>query len=194
MIHYKSLHIYVCVCIYIYIYIWRRKWQPTPAFLLGKSHGQRSLAGYNPWDRKESDTTYQLNNNYIYIERVDPWRTWFELHGSTYIWTFFSYHTIMDWLNPWMRNFRNGGTTYVEWARVCAQSCLVLCNPMDCSPLGSSVHETSLERILKWVDISLSRELPDPGTKPASPVSLALTDEFFTTETPGNPTYVKGWL
>ena len=28
---------------------WRRKWQPTPIFLPGKSHGQRSLAGYNPW-------------------------------------------------------------------------------------------------------------------------------------------------
>ena len=28
---------------------WRRKWQPTPVFLSGESHGQRSLAGYNPW-------------------------------------------------------------------------------------------------------------------------------------------------
>ena len=36
---------------------WRRKWQPTPVFLPGKSLGQRSLAGYSPWDRKELDTT-----------------------------------------------------------------------------------------------------------------------------------------
>ena len=36
---------------------WRRKWQPAPVFLLGAFHGQRSLAGYSPWDRKESDTT-----------------------------------------------------------------------------------------------------------------------------------------
>ena len=35
---------------------WRRKWQPTPVFLLGKSHGQRSLAGYSPWGCKELDT------------------------------------------------------------------------------------------------------------------------------------------
>ena len=35
---------------------WRRKWQPTPVFLPGKSHGQRSLAGYSPWGCKESDT------------------------------------------------------------------------------------------------------------------------------------------
>ena len=34
---------------------WRRKWQPTPVFLPGKSRGQRSLVGYSPGDRKESD-------------------------------------------------------------------------------------------------------------------------------------------
>ena len=32
---------------------WRRKWQPTPVFLLGKSHGQRSLVGYSPWGHKK---------------------------------------------------------------------------------------------------------------------------------------------
>ena len=36
---------------------WRRKWQTTPVFLLGESHGQRSLAGYSPWGPKELDTT-----------------------------------------------------------------------------------------------------------------------------------------
>ena len=36
---------------------WRRKWQPTAAFLPGKSHGQGSLVGYNAWGLKESDTT-----------------------------------------------------------------------------------------------------------------------------------------
>ena len=36
---------------------WSRAWQPTPVFLPGDSHGQRSLAGYSPWGCKESDTT-----------------------------------------------------------------------------------------------------------------------------------------
>ena len=36
---------------------WRRARQPTPIFLSGEFHGQRSLAGYNPRGRKESDTT-----------------------------------------------------------------------------------------------------------------------------------------
>ena len=40
---------------------WRRAWQPTPVFLPGESHGQRSLTGYSPWYFKESDTTEQLN-------------------------------------------------------------------------------------------------------------------------------------
>ena len=36
---------------------WRRAWQPTPVFLPGESHGQRSLVGYSPWGGKESDMT-----------------------------------------------------------------------------------------------------------------------------------------
>ena len=39
---------------------WRREWQPTPVFLPGKYHGQRSLVGYSLWGHKESDTTKPL--------------------------------------------------------------------------------------------------------------------------------------
>ena len=42
-------------------YPWRRKWQSTPALLPGMSHGRRSLIGYSPWGRKESDTTERLH-------------------------------------------------------------------------------------------------------------------------------------
>ena len=38
-----------------------KKWKHTPVFLPGESHGQRSLAGYNPCDHKELDTTEQLS-------------------------------------------------------------------------------------------------------------------------------------
>ena len=37
------------------------KWQPTPVFLPGEFHGQRSLVGYSPWDRKDLDTTERLH-------------------------------------------------------------------------------------------------------------------------------------
>ena len=39
---------------------WRRSWKSNLVFLPGESHGQRSLVGYSPWGRKESDTTQQL--------------------------------------------------------------------------------------------------------------------------------------
>ena len=45
--------------------LWRRKWQPTPVFLFGESHGQRSLGDYSPWGCKESHTTEQLSMHAI---------------------------------------------------------------------------------------------------------------------------------
>ena len=42
-------------------YFWRRQWHPTPVLLPGESPGWRSLMGYSPWGRKESDTTEQLH-------------------------------------------------------------------------------------------------------------------------------------
>ena len=45
---------------------WRRKWQLTLVFLAGKLHGQRSLSGYNPWGRTESDT---FEHAYIHAPR-----------------------------------------------------------------------------------------------------------------------------
>ena len=44
---------------------WRREWLPTPVFLPGEFHGERSLVGYSPWGCKESDTTRQLRLGYV---------------------------------------------------------------------------------------------------------------------------------
>ena len=60
---------------------WRRKWQPTPVFLpgewteeptesvgwqrVGHTHGRRSLVGYSPWGREESDTTERLHFDFL---------------------------------------------------------------------------------------------------------------------------------
>ena len=46
---------------------WRKKWQPASVFLPGKSHGQKSLAGYSPKGCKESDTTERLST-YLHIK------------------------------------------------------------------------------------------------------------------------------
>ena len=64
---------------------------------------------------------------------------------------------------------------------MCAKSlqlCLTLCNSMDCSLLGSSVHGILLARIPEWVTTPSSRDLPDPGIKSASP---ALAGRFLIT-------------
>ena len=47
---------------------WRRKWQPTPVLLPGKSHGWRRLVGYNPWCQKESDMTEQLHFHFLSVD------------------------------------------------------------------------------------------------------------------------------
>ena len=53
------------------------------------------------------------------------------------------------------------------------QSCPTLCNPVDCSLPGSSVHGILQARILEWVAISFSRDLPNPGIEPGSPALQA---------------------
>ena len=45
---------------------WRGKWQPTPVFLPGESHGQRSLVGYSSWGPKESDTIGHIRTGFLY--------------------------------------------------------------------------------------------------------------------------------
>ena len=57
------------------------------------------------------------------------------------------------------------------------------CDPMDSSPPGSSVHGILQARILEWVAISFSKDLPDPGTEPGSP---ALQVDSLPSESPGN--------
>ena len=53
-----------------YLVSWSRKWQPTPVFLPGKFHGQRSLVGCSPWGLKESDTTDRLSAHIHLVSRL----------------------------------------------------------------------------------------------------------------------------
>ena len=57
-----------------------------------------------------------------------------------------------------------------------AQLYPTLCDPMDCNLPGSSVHGILQVRILEWVAIPFSGDLPNPGIKPGSP---ALQADFF---------------
>ena len=140
----------------------RRTWQPTPVFMPGESHGQRSLAGYSPWGRTESDTT----------ERLSTCRTilgcFMSVHPS--IQYRISEHgkdgklllLVID-KTPRMTqpNFIRGSISLKVKVLV-VQSCPTLCDPMDCSLLGSSVHGILQTRILEWVAIPFSRVSSQP--------------------------------
>ena len=65
-----------------------------------------------------------------------------------------------------------------------AQSCLTLCDPVDCSPPGSSIHGILQARILEWLPFPSPGDHPDPGIEPRSP---ALEADALTSELPGKP-------
>ena len=53
---------------------WRRTWKPTPVFSPGKSHGQRSLAGYGPQGHKESDMN-RVTYTHAHMHKDPRWLT-----------------------------------------------------------------------------------------------------------------------
>ena len=65
-----------------------------------------------------------------------------------------------------------------------AQSCPTLCDPMDCSLPGSSVRGILQARVLEWVALPSSGDIPDRGTEPRSP---ALQADSLPSEPPGKP-------
>ena len=79
--------------------------------------------------------------------------------------------------------------------RLCSvtQSCLTLCDPIDCSPPGSSVHGILQARILEWVPCPSPGDFPDPGIEPKSP---ALQVDSLPSEPPGkrNSPQIHGYL
>ena len=76
---------------------------------------------------------------------------------------------------------------YPFFYHMCAkllQLCLTLCDPMDCSISGSSVHRFLQVRILEWVSFSPPGDLPNPGVKPGSPTLQA---DSLPSVPPGKP-------
>ena len=90
----------------------RWEWLPTPVFLPGESHGQRSLVGYSSW-----------------VTKSQTWLT-FSFFFCLKLSSCYQYSEVLV-----------------------AQLCLTLCNPMNCSPPGSSIHGILQARTLKWIAI-----------------------------------------
>ena len=107
---------------------------------LGDSEGQGNLACCSPWACEELDTPEGLNNNKDFVGYRKPY---------------------FDKLCVGRKN-DSPSTLLGPGLRVCAKSCLTLCDPMDCSLPGSSVHGIFQAIILEWVAISYSRGSSQP--------------------------------
>ena len=111
--------------------------------LAWRSHGQRNLVGYSPWGCKRVRHSLTNNNNkYIHIHVI---------YMHTCMISCFSYIYVCIQI------------TYI-WIYLLLLFSYVwfFCNPMDCSPPGSSVHEISQAGILEWIGISFSRGSSQP--------------------------------
>ena len=78
-----------------------KEWQPISVFLTGKSHGQRSLAGYNPWVHKKSDMTEWLTL-YLLQGLEDPLEKEMATHSSILAWEIPWTRSLVD-CSPWGR-------------------------------------------------------------------------------------------
>ena len=70
-------------------------------------------------------------------------------------------------------------------AQLLSQSCPTLCNPMDCSPPGSSVHGISRQEYWNGLAFPPPRDLPDTSMELVSLMFSELADKFFSTVSPG---------
>ena len=91
--------------------------------------------------------------------------------------------------------FTTSATLEAQVKVLVAQSCLTLCDPRDGSLPGSSVHRILQVRTLEWVAMPFSKDLPNPGTKPRSPILQA---DSLPSEPPGKPswysvTFISMW-
>ena len=92
------------------------------------------------------------------------------------------------WIS-WSLKFQEIGYHNSESESEVAQSCPTLCDPMDCSLPGFSVHGIFQQEYWSGLPFPSPGDLPDPGIKLAS---LALAGRFFTAEPPGKPQ--KGYI
>ena len=127
---------------------WRRKWQPTPVLLPGKSYGWRRVVGYCPWGHKESDTVAAAAKSVqlcpTLCNPIDSSPPGSPVPGILQA-------RILEWVavsfsNPWKGKVKVKLLSRV-WLR----------DPRDCSLPRSSIHGIFQARVLEWVAVSFSR-------------------------------------
>jgi len=104
--------------------------------------------------------TCEYNKNHCIVFKLAPEQHEFKLHRATYMKIF---PTINSMLLHELWLVESTDAVFVS----VTQLCLALCNPMDCSPPGSSIHGTLQARILQWVAIPFSKGIfPIQGSNP----------------------------
>ena len=186
---------------------WRRKWQPTPLFLPGKSHGQRNLVDYSPWSFKRVRHGLATKQQTIfYCLPVLCNLT------NTVVWDTFPWWS--DWSSEWSANLPKGMQLEQQWnlnfvpfysKTGCLPVVVTVLNStvltaneymLNCLAVAHSLwphgsHEAPLSMEFSWQEY-WSRlpfcppgRLPDPGIEPLSPLSC-IAGRFFVMEPPGN--------
>ena len=84
---------------------WRRTWQPTPVFLPGESHGQRSLVGYSPRGHKELDMTEATQHTHQRIIRDHRPSIWWVPYLTLKRW---GWHPFASWGSPDVKSLLPG--------------------------------------------------------------------------------------
>ena len=141
---------------------WRRERLPTPVFWPGEFHGL-----YSTWGPKELDTTEWLSLSFwgwLYVWICIKYITNGNLMYSPGDSTWSSVETQMGRKSQkrgdvygWLTLLQKLTQQCKEAMCMCAQLCLTLCNSIDCSLPGSTVHAIFQARIREWVDTSFYR-------------------------------------
>ena len=97
------------------------------------------------------------------------------------------HHFSAFWLRSSVVPFQFSKCNWTTQATTCVHACLVICDPMSCSP--PAPLSTGFPRQEYWSGLPFPppRDLPDPGTEPRSPAPPALAGRSFTTLPPGKP-------
>ena len=110
----KKADVHEVTCPHSELWLWymldmrrRRQWQPTLVLLPGKSHGRRSLVGYSPLGRKESNTTEWLHFLYQLSHKGSP---------RTLKWVAYAFCRRSPWPRNWIRVSRITGGFFTNWA------------------------------------------------------------------------------
>ena len=127
----------------------RRKWQPTPVFLPGESHGQRSLVGYNSCSHKESDTTEHpcMDDNY---QLLSSWCFWSIYQFSSVAQSWPTLCDPMDSIMPSFLSITNSLSLLklMSIKSVMPSNHHILCRPLLLPSMFPSIRVFSKESVL----------------------------------------------